>query len=535
MPEKLLSHACMALVIDGESVRLLHPLNNVDAMALLACSAEDPATWVDVSLVWSRYKFHLENTEFAESFPIRQTSFCEAISLLEDATAWFVLDLKQRRVVTGGQFPLLRLRHSSNDVDGPLTHTTVLPPWWELLQHEAPNTIRSVRSTPLIIPNPRRKVLWGPSLTLFFAERMLALIQSGEEWIGKGWKDEPCGRRDLTLSIHRDWLMTPHAELNGGIPRDCLHIGKDWISDLADGQTFRVYQNEAPVPISAELSTFESAAMGRHEVILYFDACRETIDAGWLWLLQDQNRLEGADALQKLAKAMEEFLTDWRMSPFEGGESPDEVIHCERIRIPLVHERGSHMIDCDCPICEMMASGSFGPSICHFDGHSLDLDDDFAFSIHATREAWDAQQKDYEEMNARIEADRKRRELLGEDAEDPLDSPWKSTFIGEKGIPGDRFGHLGMAFLVAEIVGWLKTENAEQSDVDLLNTSFRDYRAASQPDERATFAGSFKHVLEQLAAKHPDLVSRAADLQSRIDERLRDPAHDLDQDIDVPF
>ena len=528
------SHESMAVVIDHNSIRLVSLLNDVDSLALQACSAEDPANWDDIAMVWPRYKFHPENTEFADGFSIRETNLDDAIRQLPDALAWFVLDLKQRRVLTGGQFPLLRLRHSPIDEDGPLTHITVLPPWWELLQHVAPDTIRSPRSTTLIIADPRRDVLWGSALTRFFAERMLQLVQSGEEWIGKGWDDKPCGRHDLTLTVHRDWLMTPQPELNGGIPRDGLHIGKDWISDLADGQTFRVYQNEALIPIPVELSTFESAAMGRHEVVLYFDACRETIDAGWRWLIEDEKRIEGADASQKLAKAMEEFLADWRMSPFEDGESPEEIIRCERIRIPLV-STGSHMIDCDCPICEMMASESFGPSICHFDGHSLDVDDDFAFSIHATRDAWKAEQKEYAEMNARIEADRKRREELGEDAEDPLGSPWKSTFIGEEGIPGDKFGHLGMAFLVAEIVGWLKTENAEQSDIDALNAGFRDYRTASQPDERATFAGSFKDVLEQLAAKHPDLVSRAADLQSRIDERLRVPAHDDDQDLDVPF
>ncbi len=534
MPEKLPSHATMALVIDNESVRVLHLLSDVDALALQACSAEDPATWDDVAMVWPRYTFHPENTEFTDGFPIRQTSLSDAITRLAAAPAWFVLDLKQRRVLTGGQFPLLRLRRSPIDEDGPLTHITVLPPWWELLQHVAPDAIRSSRSTPLIIPNPRRDVLWGTALTRSFAKRMLAVIHGGEEWIGKGWDDKPCGRHDLTLSVHRDWLMTPRIELSGGIPRDCLHIGKDWISDLADGQTFRVYQNEAPVPIPVELSTFESAAMGRHEVILYFDACRETIEAGWMWLLEDQKRIKGPDALQNLAKAMEDILADWRMSPFEDGESPEEIIRCERIRIPLV-STGGHMIDCDCPICQMMASESFGPSICGFDGHSLDVDDDFAFSIHATHEAWDAQQKDYAEMNARIEADRKRREELGEDAEDPLGSPWKSTFIGEERIPGDGFGHLGMAFLVAELVGWLKSADADQSDIDVLNGAFRDYRTASRPDEQATFAESFKHVLEQLAAKHPDLVSRSADLQSRIDERLRVPAHEDDQDFDVPF
>ncbi len=533
MPENLPSHATMALVIDFEAVRVLHPLNDVDALALQACSAEDPATWDDVAIVWPRYKFHPENTEFADGFPIRQTSLSDAVVLLSDASAWFVLDLKQRRVLTGGQFPWLRLRHSPIDEDGPLTHITVLPPWWELLQHVDPDAILSLRSTPLIIPDPRRDVLWGSALTRFFAERMLALIHGGEEWIGKGWDDRPCGRHDLTLSVHRDWLMTPRIELDSGIPRDCLHIGKDWISDLADGQTFRVYQNEAPIPIPVELSTFESAAMGRHEVILYFDACRETIEAGWFWLLEDQQRIEGPDALQKLTKAMEEFLADWRMSPFEDGESPEEIIRCERTRIPLV-STGGHMIDCDCPICQMMADESFGPSIRGFDGHSLDVDDDFAFSIHATREAWDAQQKDYAEMNARIEADLKRRKESGDDADDPLGSPWKSTFIGDEGIPGDNFGHLGMAFLVAEIMGWLKAADAEQSDIDVLNAAFRDYRLSAAPADLAAAAERLKGVLEQLATKHTDLISRAADLQSRIDERLRSPAYD-DQDFDVPF
>jgi len=327
--------------------------------------------------------------------------------------------------------------------------------------------------------------------------------------------------------------MTPRTELNGGIPRDCLHIGKEWISDLADGQTFRVYRNESPVPIPVELSTFSSAAMGRHEVVLYFEACRETIGAGWRWLLEDQKRIEGLNASQQLAKVLEEFLADWQMSPFEGGESPEEVIRCERLRIPLVGN-GSHIVDCDCPICEMMATESFGPSICYFDGYALDVDGDFAFSIHATREAWEAERKESEEMNASIEADRKLREEMGEDAEDPFSSPWKSTFLGEEKIPGDNSGHLGMAFLVAEIVGWLKTADAEQSEIDSLNAAFRDYRLAEEPAERALSAERFRSVLERLATRHADLTSRAADLQSRIDEYLRTPANN-ERGFDVPF
>ena len=49
---------------------------------------------------------------------------------------------------------------------------------------------------------------------------------------------------------------------------------------------------------------------------------------------------------------------------------------------------------CDCPICEMMASDMLGPSIAHFDAHALEVDDEFAFSTHATRETWEAQQRE---------------------------------------------------------------------------------------------------------------------------------------------
>jgi len=533
MSEEFDSHETIAVVIDHECIRVLAGLNDVDSVALQGCAAEDPATWDDLTMVWPRYRFHPENTEFAEGFRICQVSLDDTIRLLSDASAWFVLDLRQRQVLTGGQFPLLRLRHSPLDEDNEMAHITVLPPWWELRQHVSPDIVRDRRAKLPIIPDPRRDVLWGSSVSRCFAERMLALIHSGEEWIDKDWEGMPCGRYDLTLSVHRDWLMTPRPELNGGIPRDCLHIGKDWISDLVDGQAFRVYRNESPVPIPEQLSTFASAAMGRHEVILYFNACRETIEAGWLWLMEDPARIDIPDAELLLAKSMEEFLDEWRMNSFEGDESPEEVIRCERLRIPLV-STGSHMIDCDCPICEMMATGSFGPSICHFDGHELDIDNDFAFSIHATREAWEAEQNEFAEMNASIETSRKRREEMGDDAEDPFDSPWKSTFISDEEIPGDRFGHLGMAFLVAEIVGCLKTADADQSEIDLLNAAFRDYRTAEEPDNLAISAERFRTVLEHLAAKHADLLGRVADLQSRIDERLRSPAYN-DRDFDVPF
>ena len=230
---------------------------------------------------------------------------------------------------------------------------------------------------------------------------------------------------------------------------------------------------------------------------------------------------------------MDEFLARWLVSPFEGGRPPTEIIRCDRIRIPLVNRGDEHVVDCDCPICEMMASDMLGPSIAHFDAHALEVDDEFAFSTHATREAWEAQQREWAEMNARIEADRKlREEQSGEDSE--FSSVWRGGSVSDDGIPGDTLGHLGMAFLVANLVGSLKDCEAEQADVDALNAAFREYRTATLPNKIVSAAEIFKQKLEQLAAKHDNLVSRTSDLQSRIDERLRMPAID-DSDFDVPF
>lgn len=67
--------------------------------------------------------------------------------------------------------------------------------------------------------------------------------------------------------------------------------------------------------------------------------------------------------------------------------------------------------------------------------------------------------------------------------------------------------------------------------------AFRDYRMASLPSRRITSAENFKSVLEQLASKYEELIGRAADLQSRIDERQRAPAvgDDDSDDSNMPF
>jgi hypothetical protein len=422
-------------------------------------------------------------------------------------------------LLTGGNHPHLRLRGEPRRPDEAEAEAIVMPPWWELHQEASPSLLLS-RRVPPEIPDPHREVLWGPPLTQYIASRIVSLVRAGESWIGRDRGGDPCGAYDLTVAIHRDWLMTPNPLLGDGAPRDLLHVGKNWIASLADGQQFRVFENESPVPVSPELSTYARAPMGLHEVILYFEACRETIDAGWRWLIEDPDRIDEQDVERQLACALDDFLAGWLRTPAEDGLTPAEVIRCDRQRVPLVSD-GDHSGDCDCPICEMLDSGMMGPGFTHFDGHQLELDDEFAFSLCATREEWELQQGEWAEMNASIDHEMPQEvEQQSQAGDNEYEPVWRATLVADEGIPGDHSGHLQFAFLVADLIGSLQMNEASQTDVDALNAAFRHYRT-SVAGEGGEAAVEFKRTLQELSEQHAYLVSRCADLQSRIDEHLR--------------
>ena len=76
------------------------------------------------------------------------------------------------------------------------------------------------------------------------------------------------------------------------------------------------------------------------------------------------------------------------------------------------------MVDCDCPMCQMMADS--GPMFIGFDG--CNNDDDFPFTTYATREQWEEAEREREEFNREFEEEEKLRKagLLEEDDFDQL-------------------------------------------------------------------------------------------------------------------
>ena len=214
---------------------------------------------------------------------------------------------------------------------------------------------------------------------------------------------------------------------------------------------------------------FDTGPIGREEMCLYFDLCRELIEAGWVWCENN----EGKSARQTIELALNELIQflgrtkdDWLSSSFEGGSPPSFIIDCDRRRVPRgagvaidgIDEVQSdqHVADCDCPICEMMADGMFGIAFTGIDGHHLELDDEFAFSMKETREEWEEQQREYADFSAHMDLKRAERGAADE-TDDPFASAW-SDINNDDQIPGDspfigkQGGQLKIVFFLMDLV-----------------------------------------------------------------------------------
>jgi hypothetical protein len=110
------------------------------------------------------------------------------------------------------------------------------------------------------------------------------------------------------------------------------------------------------------------------------------IENCWEWTRHEEE-IAAPDAIARLEHVKAEWLDS--PDPEHGGKSPSCLIEFERIRLPWVSSHEDSVYDDDCPLCQAMADGDFGPGFWHLDG--CNMDDDFAFSFCSTREEWEAE------------------------------------------------------------------------------------------------------------------------------------------------
>jgi hypothetical protein len=327
--------------------------------------------------------------------------------------------------------------------------------------------------------------------------------------------------------------MTPRADLGGRIPRQLLHGAHSWLERVTQGQQRRLLAGAEMVALPTSLTGYAEAPLGSEEVIIYFDLCRELIEQGWRWCLEQADKFGDRPARQQaLASHLREVKQQWLNSSYEGGSPPRFIIECSRRRVPRASgvpivgmsemEPTEHLLDCNCPICRMMAEGKLGPSFDCLSGYHLELDEEFAFSLCETREEWEVQQGElggFSNEQSEDDLDDIQEETL---TEDEFTSAWSGQMT-EGPLPGDPQGHLKLAFLLAEIISWLEAAEDAQAEIEELNSCFTDFRHASLADLPAR-GRALTGLLEALGEHFPDLIPRIDDFQCRIDEQLRCPA-----------
>ncbi|MCY3004797.1 MAG: hypothetical protein NTV29_02345 [Planctomycetota bacterium] len=522
-------------VLDSASSWIAESLDEDTVLTIIALISEDPTNWQEALSVWPRYRSSAV-CESTGDLPMEQTDRASVLETIRTAESWVVIDFENKRLSTGGQFEAIDrdsefLLDQADDSDFTGELYIHLPPWWDLQSGARFESLHEVRQTPIQRPMVDREILYGQAFLTFVASRALEVFHS-DEWTKCAAGTAQRDRYALTVATHKDWLMTPRVDLGGRIPRQMLHGAIHWANEVTEGQRNRYESGGPMIAAPDDWQGYPTAPMGSQEMCTYFDFCRELIDAGWEWLESKQGTQaanRGESAVTELVEFLDQIKENWLNNPHEGGPSPNFVIECDRRRVPIgdgVQIEGidavattSHQGDCDCPICALMADGMFGTSFSSIDGHHLELDDEFAFSMNESQEEWEEEQGSYQAYEATFKAQESDRKEAAQD--DGITSAW-TTIRDPRPIPGDPSGHLKMAFMVAEIVSVLEDRGNRQTEIKDLNKAFAVYRRAKPPEAKKA-KKKFKRILERLAKSHPELVSRSADLQSHLDEAHRRP------------
>lgn len=260
-----------------------------------------------------------------------------------------------------------------------------------------------------------------------------------------------------------------------------------------------------------------------------------------------------ADEIPRLAQLREEWLDS--PNPEFHGRTPRSIIERERARLPEAVSGHDAMVDPDCPCCQMMAEMS-GPTFWHLDGSGMDWD--FAFDIyHPSRDAWEAERREWDECSRRFDAEWTEREQLGVTHQGPEEdgspSIWMRSFSSEDGgeLPlGVRVFGIGcrLAELIVGLRGGASREATAleaQARIDQLNRDFANLREILRSDDvslsEALLDPALDRCVETLAGVASDCKGLAEQCES-ISEAFRNlfapppPTPDWGpEDLDIPF
>ncbi|MCU0719180.1 MAG: hypothetical protein MUC83_05720 [Pirellula sp.] len=543
------------LIIDSQQCFLADSIHEDWAITVAALVSEDPENWPAATRVWPRYRTPAVCHDIGE-ISLVAVDLADAIETLRVAPAWVAIDFPSKRIFYAGD--ILPLEPDSfintnpdEESDDDWLLVTHLPPWWEMHADSYVGAISQPRESEIKKRVVNREVLYGAPLLHDVAARLVE-ADDQHDWMSYTAKSFDKKQYELTIEIHRDWLMTPREDLGGRMPRELLHGSISWLDKVIEGQRHRFDLGTPFVGLPKDWDPTDSGPLGRSEMCMYFALCRTLVATGWAVLnekREERASLKRDEKIALLFADLESIKNGWMDSRYEDDVAPRIVIEYERRRVPrgqgvvvdgFDNPGANHETNCDCPICEMMNDGLFGVGFVHYDGYNLEMDNEFAFSMYETREEWESEQlafdNDFGGDKYSSDSFDASDDWLGDNSTDEnddeakgdLDDDLKPVWTGIQSrdelpggqLPGDSSGQLLMAFMLSELTGNLQGNSAPQHEIDTLNQEFKAMRKGTVK-ERRQLAASFKSKLEELTNKYPALTPKIADFQSMIDESVR--------------
>src|SRR5262245_7913741 len=214
------------------------------------------------------------------------------------------------------------------------------------------------------------------------------------------------GMDDPIAAIHEDWLMTPRDDLRGRTPREVLLAEQEFIDwDLESRSRQWSFTGQCPAPLKPDSVAYATAGFGTHSNVVYFDMLRFLLRECW-----ERMKADPSMTLPDMTAQLERLRDEWMKESEDFIHSHEWILEQERLRVPVTASPEQVMIDPDCEMCQWAADPQFGPTFWHLDGSHMDLEDNWVFSFHPTRESWEAERRDWEEQSRKFdEAQAQRR------------------------------------------------------------------------------------------------------------------------------
>jgi hypothetical protein len=201
-------------------------------------------------------------------------------------------------------------------------------------------------------------------------------------------------REDPVIEIHAKWLMTPRIDLGGMPPREILLMKRKHLDRDMESRKLHWSRLNEPAPcLSKTAFAYRFAGFGTHEIVVYYDLVRMLITDCWK-RMNAGSEISTQDEISRL----EGLKADWLVSPNLdfNGNSPSCLIERERMRLPWLSSGEDAAFDDDCPLCQAMDDDTFGLCFWNLDG--CNMENEFAFSFHRTREEWEEENRSLEEF-----------------------------------------------------------------------------------------------------------------------------------------